>query len=97
MTPAALLRLQTQFALMAMEANAVIWMRLWGMAGLWNVTRSEPTRMVREKQTAFAKASSAAAMAAMTGRDPASAALKPIRNRTRSNVRRLGKRGPKRP
>ena len=48
--------------------------------------------MVMEKATAFAAASERAAVAAATGADPAriaSAALRPIRAKTRSNVRKL--------
>ena len=95
--PVALFRLQAQVALMTMEAGAVIWMRMLGMGGVWNVTAGENTRMVSEKQRAFARAAQGAALAAMTGKDSTAAALRPIRQRTRANLRRLGKRGLKTP
>ncbi len=95
MTPAALIRLQMQMAMMAMEASAVIWMRMMGMAGAWNVAGGENARMVREKQVAFVKAAQDASLAAMTGRNAAAAALRPVRRKTRSNVHRLARRGPK--
>ncbi|SIN79490.1 hypothetical protein [Vannielia litorea] len=93
--PAAMMRLQMQYAQMTLEASAVIWMRMLGMAGAWNVTPGENARMVREKQLAFVKAAEAATLAALGGRDVAAAALRPVRQKTRSNVRRLGRRGPK--
>jgi hypothetical protein len=52
----------------------------------------EALGMVMEKATAFAEASERAAVAAAGGADPASiatAALRPIRARARSNVRKL--------
>ncbi|QDC08858.1 antifreeze protein [Oceanicola sp. D3] len=95
MSPAALIRLQMQMAVMTMEASAVIWMRMMGMAGAWNVAGGENSRMVREKQVAFVKAAQEASLAAMGGRNVAAAALRPVRRKTRSNVYRLAKRGPK--
>jgi hypothetical protein len=56
------------------------------------MTGAEAVGMVTEKATAFAAATERAAVAAATGADPAkiaSAALKPIRARARSNVRKL--------
>ncbi|MGR3793863.1 antifreeze protein [Vannielia sp. SX4] len=93
--PTALLRLQMQMAIMTMEASAVIWMRMMGMAGTWNVAAGENGRMVREKQRAFAKAAQEASVAAMQGRNVGAAALRPLRRKTRSNVVRLARRGPK--
>lgn len=82
---------------MTAEANMVIAMRVAGFAGLWNVTDAENGRMVSEK-TAAAKASGIAAVAAMMrGASPARvalAAMKPVQQRTRANVKRLVKRGP---
>ncbi|MBS8225864.1 antifreeze protein [Vannielia litorea] len=89
------MRLQMQMAVMAMEASAVIWMRMMGMAGTWNVAAGENARMVREKQLAFVKSAQEASRAAMGGRNVAAAALRPVRRKTRSNVVRLAKRGPK--
>jgi hypothetical protein len=90
-------RLSAQMGLMMAEANMVVFMRLWGMAGLWNVTPHENRRMVHEKTAAVRDAAFAAARAASLGRSPAAvahAALKPVRSRTNSNVRRLTRRGP---
>ena len=56
------------------------------------MTAGEAMGMVMEKATAFAAATEGAAKAAVTGRDAAgiaSAALRPIRAKTRSNVRKL--------
>ena len=55
------------------------------------MTGAEAVGMVMEKATAFAAATEGAAVAAATGGDPAriaSAALRPIRAKTRSNVRK---------
>ncbi len=82
---------------MMAEANMVVLMRMWGIAGFWNVTPRESTRMVAEKAAAAQASALAAARAAGRGASPvavASAALKPVRARTRSNVARLAKRGP---
>lgn len=90
-------RLAMQTAMMMAEANMVIFMRLWGLAGFWNVTPFESRRMVQEKAAAARAAALAAGMALATGRSPAAAAeaaLKPVRRRTRSNVQRLVRRGP---
>lgn len=56
------------------------------------MTNAEAVAMVMEKATAFTLASERAAVAAARGADPAaiaSAALRPIRARTRANVRSL--------
>ncbi|WOI55733.1 antifreeze protein [Palleronia sp. LCG004] len=87
-------------AQMAAEAQAVITYRLFGMAGIWSVTPSENNRMVSEKGPALMAANLAAWNAAMKGGRPDeiySAWLKPIGRRTRSNARRLGRRGLKQP
>ena len=97
--PFALLTLQTQATLMAMEAGAVIWMRMMGMAGLWSVRPSENARMVTEKQKAFTEAGTRLMLGTMKGQNTQttlSHALKPIRRTTKSNVTRLTRRGPKR-
>ncbi|RWR08511.1 antifreeze protein [Paenirhodobacter populi] len=93
-----LFKISYQFMAMAVEAQAVIWMRLWGMAGAWNVTPSENHRMVSEKVAAAMQAQTAAAMAMMSGKpaiNVAAAAVRPYRRKTSSNVSRLSKRGPK--
>lgn len=87
-------KLQMRTARMLMEAQAVIGMRLMGMAGLLPSARGETTRMVAEKQAAFSKAWMAGATAAMTGASPQAAyarALAPIGRTTRANSRRLAR------
>ncbi|MEL6641890.1 MAG: antifreeze protein [Pseudomonadota bacterium] len=85
-----------QLGYLVAEAQAVIAMRLLGMAGIWSVTSSEDGRMISEKIYAMTKASTDATMAAMNGgtaNEITAAAIKPIRRKTRANARRLGKRG----
>ena len=96
--PVALYRAQLFFGLMAMEAGAVIWMRMLGMGGLWAVPRTENARMVAEKQLAFAAAGQKAFAAMATGK-PADAVLmaaaRPLRRKTRANRKRLTRLGPR--
>jgi hypothetical protein len=98
--PFAFLRLGMQTGMMMAEAQAVIAMRLMGMAGAWNVTDRENTRMVSEKVSAFSDAAMKMGFAAMGGKRPdqiMTAAVRPLRSKTRGNVRRLSRRGPKLP
>jgi hypothetical protein len=91
-----LLRLSMQTGTMLAQANMVIAMRVWGMAGAWNVTRGENKRMVDEKGTAMLAAGMAAAGAMAQGKGPvdvALAALQPVARKTRANAARLAKRG----
>ncbi|WP_151718909.1 antifreeze protein [Gemmobacter serpentinus] len=97
-TPFQAARLSTQTGVMIAEAQMVIAMRLWGMAGLWNVTPGETLRMVQEKTEAVMQSAALASTAMLRGRDGgavALAALQPVRRRTRANLRRLQARGPK--
>jgi len=84
---------------MMAEANAVITMRTLGMAGLWSVPPSEDHRMISEKVEAVTRSMNEATKSMMNG-DSAdqitAAALKPLRQKTRANAKRLTKRGPKR-
>jgi hypothetical protein len=92
-----LLRLSMQTGTMLAQANMVIAMRMWGMAGAWNVTPDENKRMIDEKGTAMVAAGVAAAGAMMQGKGPvdvALAALQPVARKTRANAARLAKRGP---
>lgn len=87
-----------QTGMILAEANAVIAMRLWGTAGFWAVTPSENNRMVSEKAGALTRAMWNANTTALRGGgldQIVAAALKPIRQKTRANARRLAKRGPK--
>lgn len=100
MTPKQVLRLATQSALMMAEAQRVIAMRLAGMAGSWNVTGDEDTRMVVEKSEAAVASGQAMMRAVLAGGSAgavALAGLKPVRARTRANAGRLTRSGPKLP
>ncbi len=96
-TPTDMVRLSLQSGMMLAEANMVVAMRLWGMAGMWKVTSSENRRMVDEKSTAAMASSAAMARAMAAGHGPAAVAmagLKPVRAKTRANAARLARRGP---
>lgn len=88
---AAWTKLMTAYGQMSMAACEVILRRSMKMAQ-GAMTTAEAVGMVMEKTTAFVAATEGAAVAAAAGGDPlriASAALKPIRAKTRSNVRLL--------
>ncbi|HQU69398.1 MAG TPA: antibiotic ABC transporter [Albidovulum sp.] len=90
-------QLSAQMTMMLAEANMVIFMRVCGLAGFWNVSASEKSRMVREKTHAAQASARAAGRAMAAGESPtaiAQAALDPVRRRTKSNVLRLARRGP---
>jgi hypothetical protein len=98
-TPLDAWRLGWQLWWLAAEANTVVAYRVLGLAGLWNTTARERTRMLEEKPLAFAQAGLAAMQAAAQGAAPvavATAAVAPLRRRTRANAARLTKRGPRR-
>lgn len=81
---------------LAFEAQAVVTMRLWGMAGVWSIRPTEPLRMLTEKPAVFVEAAAVASHAALKGRRPdqvARHAMRPLRRTTTANVRRLSKRG----
>jgi hypothetical protein len=99
-TPVQMINLSMKTGLLMAEAQMVIGMRLMGMMGFWRVTPSEASRMTTEKVAAFSQSAIAASTAVMTGKPPAiiaEMALKPISRRTRSNVKRLARRGPGKP
>ncbi|MEM9476287.1 MAG: antifreeze protein [Pseudomonadota bacterium] len=84
---------------LAIEAQTVVALRLWGMAGIWSIRPTEPVRMFTEKPAAFVEAAAVASHAMLKGRSPdqvARAAMRPLRRKTRANVRRLSKRGVRR-
>ena len=73
-------------------AAAEVMMRRTLMVSRGAMTAPEAVGMTLEKASAFTLAAEKAAVAAAGGADPlkvASAALRPIRSRTRSNARRL--------
>lgn len=99
-SPLDLMRLSIQTGMMLAEAQMVIALRLWGMAGLWNTAPGETRRMVTEKRSAALASARAAGRAAAKGQsagEVALAAIKPVRSRTRSNAARLARRGPGQP
>jgi hypothetical protein len=76
------------------ETQMVMTYRMLGMFGLWSVAPGESRRMVAEKAPAFTEAAIAASRAAMAGLRPdevMGAWMKPLRRKTRSNARRLGR------
>jgi hypothetical protein len=84
------MRLALDYSQMTLAASEVIMRRTMRMSQ-GAMTGAEAVGMVMEKATAFATATELAAVAAATGADPAkiaSAALKPYRTKTRSNVRK---------
>lgn len=88
-------RLGVTTGMMLVEAQTVIAYRMFGMAGLWPVARSENMRMVTEKPTTFARAQAAAFGAMMAQAGPvavAEAALAPVHSAARANARRLARR-----
>ena len=96
--PFKLFSAQMYVTAMAIEASAVIGMRMLGMSGLWAVPNSENSRMISEKQVAFAKSSQKAFIAAMSGKTAdvvMMEAAKPLRRRTSANHKRLTHLGPK--
>jgi len=77
---------------MLAEAQMVIGLRLAGLAGFWPMGRAESNRMVTEKLSAGMDSAHAALRAGMAGNslpDVAMAAMKPLRQKTKSNARRL--------
>jgi hypothetical protein len=99
-TPAELIRLQLRTGFMLAEAQMVIGMRMMGMMGLWRVLPSENARMSSEKVSAFGASAVAGSQAMLAGKSPAriaEAALKPVARATKSNVKRLARRGPGKP
>ena len=78
--------------MLALEAQAVVNMRLLGMSGLWPVGRNENKKMVSEKPPAFTKAALAAAKKAASGGRPdqiLAVAVKPLTQSARANRKRL--------
>lgn len=78
--------------MLAFEAQAVVGMRLLGMAGAWPVARTENRKMLSEKPPAFAKAAIAAARKAASGGSSdqiLTAAVRPLTQTARANRKRL--------
>jgi hypothetical protein len=78
---------------MLAEAQTVIAFRMMGMAGFWRLSEGETTRMITEKQQAFAQSALDGAAAAMRGQSPdliLAAAVRPLGRKTSANAKRLG-------
>ena len=98
--PAAMMMLGFEMSRLMFEAQTVIALRLMGLGGFWGRAKDEDTRMVAEKQAAFAKAGIAMWSSVMRGGSAekvASVGIKPLRRVTKSNVSRLGRLGPRLP
>ena len=94
LTPFQAARLAQETGMMLAEAQMVIAMRMFGLAGLVPMSQREKNRMVQEKAEALVLATTAASRAMMSGAGAATVAmeaLKPVRRRTRANVKRLTK------
>ena len=88
-------RSSMEFGALALETQAVVTMRMMGMAGIWPVEKSENDRMLAEKNPAFARAATAATAVAMQGGrmdEIVSAATKSLTTKARSNRKRLVRR-----
>lgn len=88
--------LSVETTLLWTESQAVIAMRIWGMAGFWSTADDESARMVSEKTDAFTASGLAIGRAMISGQglgDVALAALRPLRARTSSNAKRLSEGG----
>jgi hypothetical protein len=86
-----------QLATMLAEANMVVTYRTLGQMGLWATAPGETARMIREKPATFLQSAVAASGAVQAGKRPdeiLAAAVAPLGRRTRSNMRRLARRGP---
>jgi len=82
----------TGLGMLALEAQAVVGMRLLGMSGAWPVGKNENRKMLAEKPPAFARAATAAAKKAVSGGSPEqilTAAVKPLTRTARANRKRL--------
>lgn len=96
-TPNQAVQITVHTGAMLAEAQMVVAMRLFGMAGLWNMAPEEPLRMVQEKVEAVAESAMSTLHAVFSGQGTAAvamAALDPVRNRTRANMQRLQDSGP---
>lgn len=95
--PVALAFMWAENARLMAQAQTVIALRMMAMAGFWRQGPGEDTRMITEKQRAFADAGFAMWRAAMRGGDMASslrAGMRPLDRTTSANIRRLGRLGP---
>lgn len=97
-TPLDMVHSGMQLSRLMWQTQMVISMRMMGMAGAWDVAPTENNLMASEKAPAFAKAATAASVAAMTGKRPdevLNAWTGSLGRKTGANYRRLSRRGPK--
>jgi hypothetical protein len=71
--------LSSQFAMLGLEAQRVIALRLMRLAAGGALAESETSRMITEKVAALGEAQTAAAMATLKGRDSRQVAWKVLR------------------
>ena len=86
--------LSSQTAMLALEAQSVIALRLMRIASGGALARSEATRMVTEKVQALGEAQAIVAVGAVTGRNRRHIAKKVVgvyKKRVRGNRRRLAR------
>ncbi|OSP56352.1 hypothetical protein [Pseudoruegeria sp. SK021] len=91
------MRVSGEMVTLGIESQSVIMYRLLGMSGLWAVHPDENERMISEKHVAFTESVSSAFQAVMSGKSPdrvMSAAIEPLRSKTKSNVQRLSQGDP---
>ena len=97
-TPLSLMHTAAKTSQMMFEAQAVVTMRLMGMAGFWNVSPNEYSGMVLEKGDAIASSASAMQRETLAGGSPEdifNAGAKPMQRKTSANYKRLSKKGGK--
>ena len=95
--PFELFKLHRDSWLALYEAQSVVAMRMMGMAGLWNTTAQEMSKMMSEKPEAFGRSATAVGLAMLTGERPSRImrkGLDPVARTARNNRKRLRKRGP---
>ena len=95
-TPVDLLNSSLDAMMLAYETQLVMTYRMLGLVGVWSVTDAEKARKVEEQLPAFTEAWWSATHTAMGGGRPdevVRAWMRPIRRTTKSNAKRLGRRG----
>ncbi len=94
MNPLKLMALNSQFTSLMLDTQAVMTLRMMGMAGALPHAKTENARMVDEKGPAMTQAFQAATKAAMAGKSPdqiMTAAMAPVSKKVRANRKRLTK------
>lgn len=92
LSPGPVIELVLRSSQLAIEAHAVIALRIFGMAGLWPVQADESRRMIAEKGPAWIKAARHANRALLSGGRPDEillATIEPLRRKAQRNRERL--------